>query len=96
MSKAILVIDMPESCDKCPFSFDPNGTNVFCIISQEKEKYATVIREIPYPYSGKPDWCPLRELPGEEHNDLRYDEYCDGYDDGWNGFRQKILKENIL
>ena len=42
----------------------------------------------------KPDWCPLKEVPEEEHNDYKYDEYCDGYDDGWNGFRGRILGEN--
>lgn len=55
MSKAILVIDMPECCADCPCSFferDNPKLNLICGIEQE-DAYNV----------GKPDWCPLKEMP---------------------------------
>ena len=55
MAKAVLVMDMPESCADCPCSFferDNPILNLICGVTQE-DAYNV----------GKPDWCPLRELP---------------------------------
>jgi hypothetical protein len=51
MSKAILVIDMPESCDKCPlfhsfYSDMTCGANNWGI-------------DFPYPKDFRQNWCPL-------------------------------------
>lgn len=43
----------------------------------------------------KPNWCPLKEIPEEEHDTYyEMDEYCEGYNNGWNAFRGRILGEN--
>lgn len=56
MPKAILIMDdMPECCADCPCSFferDNPILNLICGVTQE-DAYNV----------GKPDWCPLRELP---------------------------------
>ena len=55
MSKAVLVMNMPECCANCPCSFferDNPILNLICGVTQE-DAYNV----------GKPDWCPLRELP---------------------------------
>lgn len=55
MDKAILIMDMPECCADCPCSFferDNPILNLICGVAQE-DAYNV----------GKPDWCPLRELP---------------------------------
>lgn len=55
MSKAVLVMDMPECCADCPCSFferDNPILNLICGVTQE-DAYNV----------GKPDWCPLRKLP---------------------------------
>lgn len=55
MSKAVLVMNMPECCADCPCSFferDNPILNLICGVTQE-DAYNV----------GKPDWCPLRELP---------------------------------
>lgn len=76
--KAILVIDMPESCDKCPLMFRheeercciPEGRNSFC---------------------KKPSWCPLKPMPEKlEGNDSIYYQWGD-YEDGWNHCLDEIL-----
>ena len=86
MSKAILVIDMPESCEKCPCFQGYDILNAYC---------GKVEKIIPFEEENgfaKPDWCPLKELPEKEFNNLYLDEYSDGYDDGWNACLDKISK----
>lgn len=59
--KAILVIDMPTSCNKCPCSrwrniedFDDDG--IYCMA--DGGQYGAVNN-----YDGVPDWCPLKPMP---------------------------------
>lgn len=97
MSKSVLVMDTPETCLDCMFCFERNeGVEAHCSVVSGDEYsgfFRTIDCEGGYCQS-KPDWCPLKEVPEEEYNDYKYDEYCDGYDDGWNGFRGRILGEN--
>ena len=87
MPKAILIMDdMPECCADCPCSFferDNPILNLICGVTQE-DAYNV----------GRPDWCPLRELP-EKIPELK-----SGYEDlstsirrvGWNACLDEILK----
>lgn len=54
MNKAILVIDMPESCDKCPLMF-------------RHEEERGCIPERRNSFSIKPSWCPLKPVPSSEN-----------------------------
>ena len=54
MSKAILIIDMPESCDKCPL-FHSFYTDMTCGANNYGINY-------PYPKDFRQDWCPLNPL----------------------------------
>ena len=57
MSKAILVMDMPDSCMGCNFLYcDAENNSESC---QAREKSRIVDLE----NDDKPDWCPLREMP---------------------------------
>lgn len=97
MSKSVLVVDTPETCLDCELCFElDEGVDAICLVmSDDKDNSLCkkIICKDGY-CQEKPDWCPLKEVPEEEHNDYKYDEYCDGYDDGWNGFRDRILGEN--
>lgn len=57
MNKAVLVMDMPESCEECNFLYF-NGDN--CKDSCQAYEVAKPVDSDTYE---KPDWCPLRELP---------------------------------
>lgn len=61
MSKAILVMDMPNSCDECVFvreSCSDNG-DLYC-----NNPLATMQGNYVSDYiKCRPIWCPLRELP---------------------------------
>ena len=52
MSKAVLVMDMPSSCDKCNFQQ--------CGICHAVRKS---ICGTPTDLKSKPDWCPLKTMP---------------------------------
>lgn len=47
MAKAVLVMDMPENCFKCKLQ-----DFSYCRIAYNR-----------HVGEGRPDWCPLRELP---------------------------------
>lgn len=106
MNKSVLVIDTPETCLDCMFCFElDEGIKAHCSVVSGDEYsgfFRTIDCEDGY-CQGKPGWCPLKEVPEEEHikelleeehNEYCLDEYCDGYDDGWNTFRSRILGEN--
>lgn len=72
MSKAILVMEMPDNCISCPIS-----TCYSCHVHGKQ----------PHPRIGKPEWCPLRELP-EKRSPAR--EGMDYYNHGWNAYIDAI------
>ena len=75
MAKAVLIMDdMPECCADCCcgyFERDSKELNLICGATGEDANNV-----------GKPDWCPLRELP-EKAN---HPDFCDNgrFDKGWN------------
>lgn len=70
MSKAVLVMDMPESCYQCPFGNDNFECDVIGRPLDVNQKIE------------KPDWCPLRPMP---EKDKRIDTCINKqYVRGWN------------
>ncbi len=65
-NKAILILDMPETCKKCPVV----DLNLYGIISEDdvycmgNKKERMSLEEAK---AGKPDWCPLQELPEKNY-----------------------------
>jgi hypothetical protein len=56
MDKAILVIDMPDSCRECPF-FGSRYADMCCKgMNNRSINY-------PYPEDFRQDWCPLKPAP---------------------------------
>lgn len=90
MAKAVLVMDMPDSCDVCDYVDDTQPPRygertLYCMapgIGEDVTDYVAC----------RPDFCPLRELPEKEHNDNEYDEYSDGWDAGWNACLDEITR----
>lgn len=90
MAKAVLVMDMPDSCDVCDYVDDTQPPRygertLYCMapgIGEDVTDYVAC----------RPDFCPLRELPEKKHNDNEYDEYSDGWDAGWNACLDEITR----
>ena len=60
MSKAVLVMDMPSSCEKCRLhSFVGKDCDVVCQAKGKTQSYEDA-------YNGKPDWCPLKLMPSKK------------------------------
>lgn len=86
MAKAVLVMDMLECCADCPCSFferDNPILNLICGVTQE-DAYNV----------GKPDWCPLRELP--EKKERRIGEHGERmFRAGFNACLNEIMRQGM-
>lgn len=91
MNKAILVIDMPESCSQCPF-FGNHYADMCCKgLNNRNINY-------PYPEDFRQDWCPLKPLPEkydiEAERNKPHDIDCDWeFESGYNACIDEILGE---
>lgn len=101
MNKAILVIDMPDSCSKCPL-FGDFYSDMCCRGLNDRGI------DYPYPEDFRQDWCPLKPTP-EKINISDFDDtvkaknenaeevgmymYDRGIDRGYNLCVDKILGE---
>lgn len=82
MSKAVLIIDMPESCSKCQFIYEFQGIKK-CQLMNVLYKGASMLSQHNFTIH-RHDKCPLRELPEKVPKD---GQECFGelkYMEGWN------------
>ena len=85
MSKAILVMDMPKSCAECPCCYITEGCySDICQVNYFglEEGYE----------KGRPNWCPLRELPQKQENSTTNSTFIRGYKNGYNDCIHNIMK----
>lgn len=61
MAKAVLVMDMPESCFGCNFC------HINCSDGEDSCQALEIARPVDSNTYEKPEWCPLRELPEYKH-----------------------------
>lgn len=89
MSKAMLIMDMPESCEKCELSRCLHAKGVgICGVNREHFDDMTKVQA----------WCPLRKVPKkvdyliEYFNDGQMSlDLSIGYAKGWNACIDEIL-----
>lgn len=86
MSKAILVMDMPESCRDCPIRS----------LSDDCQVAGRYVQEYRY-NKNKPDWCPLREMPERKNGTDYLNEvyHHPAFDCGWNACLNRINQTEI-
>lgn len=88
MSKAILVMDMPKSCDVCDFvTVDEKVGNMTCTNPLSDEYGCDVTDYIGCRAGG----CPLKEVPQKAYNGTTL-ETSQAYTRGWNACIDEILK----
>ena len=85
--KAIVVIDMPESCDECPCYY--KDFFVCRVAKKENENW----------YGTKPNWCPLKSMPNRDpisdeeiasEEDYEVRKFCGAFNLGWNNCLDEI------
>lgn len=84
MSKSILVIDTPESCETCPL-FKRNIDSIpedYCFNGLGKREI-TDLRK-------KPDWCPILDLPE------KYEPVSMNFERGFNACIDEILEGSVI
>lgn len=92
MAKAVLVMDMPETCCDCRFCRELHEGVEACCELEDEPNDNTQCRMIDDYCYHKPDWCPLRELP--EKKERRVGEHGERmYRAGFNACLDEILKE---
>ena len=79
MSKAILILDNPTTCEECPIGTSDKemGNAVVC------RKFAPYLKVNPTP-EVKPSWCPLKSMPEKTPRSGFDDLYHVGEKNGWN------------
>ena len=82
MNKAILVIDMPDSCRECPL-FSSRYTDMCCGGMNNK----TI--DYPYPKDFRQKWCPLKPVP--EYQDIWYEDEKSDWERGYNNCLHEIV-----
>lgn len=90
MSKAILVIDMPESCGSCDICF-LDEYSYFCSASL----LVGVLEDV-YEYvrgGTKPDWCPLKLAPEKKLPYITSSDYLNGFGSGYNACIDDIISK---
>ena len=92
MPKAILVMDMPDSCLDCRFCREiDEGIEACCEIIYDPDD-SSLFRMIEYYCQCRPTWCPLQEPPER----MKYhDGIFNGQAKGWNLCLEEILKEDV-
>lgn len=88
MSKAILIVDMPERCSMCEFIKKTDEGYCYCWRSGFEFSVNDYMKSTPI---GKPDWCPLKKIPDkvEIKHDFPTTKYY--HVRGWNACIDSIL-----
>ena len=92
MRKSVLVMKTPENCLDCQFCYElDEGVAACCSISDDDQD-TSLMKKIDCEYGycqGKPDWCPLKELPNKKN----WGEIFNGNVKGWNDCLKEIIGE---
>ena len=84
MKKAVLLMNVPEKCLDCNLCVLDMDGSISCYYN--KREICSNVGE----NNSRPNWCPLKSLPEEYHEDHYPDEWEDGYADGWNDCLREI------
>ena len=88
MPKAVLVMNMPESCFGCNFMYCDEESDTETCQAMETARDIDLIED-------RPDWCPRRELPEKMEVCGKYPQPgkpVPSYRFGWNACLDEILK----
>ena len=85
--KAILVVDMPNSCGDCPFRKKVSPDDIECLANGEV--FEETFNLLMYVRKNK---CPLKPMPQRIEEGYPNDDYTIGKADGWNKCLEELEK----
>lgn len=87
--KAIMITDMPRCCDDCALGYEDEYLfEIKCFVKQHKH--------LEEPDRKRPDWCPLRKLPGTKSEEFGQTIVNSARAEGWNACLEEITEERGL
>ena len=84
MKKAVLLMNVTENCLDCNLCVLDMDGSISCYYN--KREICSNVGE----NNSRPEWCPLKSLPEEDHEDHYPNELEYGYADGWNDCLREI------
>lgn len=88
MSKSIVILETPNRCFDCP-CYKGYIRHDECEILEKELTDENLWHQ-------RPDWCPMFSIPKKRKSSYDWDEYEDGWDDGWNSCIDYIENNGIL
>lgn len=88
MSKSIILVETPQRCSMCKFLNDTENGYHYCRILDFDYQVDEYMQSTP---KGKPDWCPLKEVPNKIAEENRW--FSEDYAKGYNTCIDEISKE---
>ena len=85
MKKAVLLMNVPEKCLDCNLCVLDMDGSISCYYN--KREICSNVGE----NNSRPNWCPLKSLTEEDHEDHYPNEWEYGYADGWNDCLREIM-----
>ena len=85
MKKAVLLMNVTEKCLDCNLCVLDMDGSISCYYN--KREICSNVGE----NNSRPNWCPLKSLPEEDHEDHYPNELEYGYADGWNDCLREII-----
>lgn len=89
MAKAVLIMDMPESCSKCKFLYEFQGIKK-CQLMNVLNGRASRLSQNTFTEK-RHEKCPLRELPEKKQTNYYMNNKEKGIVEGWNECLEKIV-----
>lgn len=90
MAKAVLIMEMPERCDKCNLFLAVKQKNLGLCLAKQSSGETNTEYNPKHEASWRPDWCPLREPPEKKVADKRLaispltEGQLNDFEKGWN------------
>lgn len=74
MSKAIIIVDMPEKCGECDFKqLHPDGNKTYCCgLCFQLTRDIRCVDNYDFPQSKRPKWCPLKPMPERKNENTTF------------------------
>lgn len=96
MNKSVLIMSTPKGCFACPFHMADFNFNL-CLATRNDSirTISKVSHEGFKKLAGRPDWCPLKELPEKKlytAPERNYELQKDLFAVGWNACLRKITE----
>lgn len=95
MSKSVLIMSTPKGCFACPFHMADFNFNLCLATRNDSIKIISKVSHEGFKkLAGRPEWCPLMDLPEKDNGDYPSNTSDAGFAEGWNQCIDEIAGGN--